>query len=149
MIDALVINIKSVPPEGLKRTLELEPKVLLMDLEVDGSEEAAVAFEGLLRLDMSIEIATGELIIESRIEHILKLFCSRCLDEFKLPFDKNCILNYNIQNSDSIDISDSIREEVILSYPQKPLCREGCAGICLTCRVNLNREECKCRIAEN
>ena len=147
MIDALIINIKNIPPEGLERVLEFDPKDL--DLKIEDPAETAVAFEGLLKLDISIEIAASELIIRSRMEYTLKLICSRCLYEFKLPFDKNCILNYNIQNSDSIDISDSIREEVILSYPQKPLCREGCAGICLTCRVNLNREECKCRIAEN
>ncbi len=147
MIDSLVINIKDIPLDGLRRVLELDPKDL--DLEVEGPGEIVVTFEGFLKLDININLAAKELIAKSNIKYTLKLLCSRCLDEFKLPFDKNCILNYNIQNSDSIDLSDSIREEIILSYPQKPLCKEGCAGICLVCRASLNREECKCKTVEN
>jgi len=142
MIDGLIINRDSIPSEGLRRVLELDPVDL--DLKIDNLSGSAINFSGLLKLDMDIKIAANELIIRFKIEYTLKLICSRCLDEFKLIFDKSSILNYNIQNSDSADISESLREEIILDYPQKPLCKEDCAGICLTCKVNLNREDCKC-----
>jgi uncharacterized protein len=142
MIDCLIIKKDLIPREGIKKLLELNPKDL--DLELESPNETLISFAGPLKLDLDVEIAAHELIVRFKAEYTLKLICSRCLDEFKLTFDKSSILNYNIQHSDSIDISEGLREEIILNYPQKPLCKESCAGICLTCRVNLNREECKC-----
>jgi uncharacterized protein len=142
MRNGLIIKRDNIPQEGLKRVLELNPADL--DLELKGPDEVSVSFSGPLKLDIDVEIAAHELIVRFNVSYTLNLVCSRCLDDFKLPFDKSSILNYNIQHSDSVDISEGLREEILLSYPLKPLCKESCAGICLNCGVNLNREECGC-----
>jgi len=36
-------------------------------------------------------------------------------------------------------------EQVYLSLPAKPLCRDDCRGLCPTCGGNRNRIECACR----
>ena len=61
------------------------------------------------------------------------------LDEEGLIF-----LKYNER---SIDITDFVRDAVILSVPVKPICAEQCRGICPICGQNKNVGDCTC--AEN
>lgn len=43
-----------------------------------------------------------------------------------------------------IDITDPVREAIILSLPMNPLCREDCRGLCAGCGADLNVEACRC-----
>ncbi|MFA6473170.1 MAG: DUF177 domain-containing protein, partial [Candidatus Latescibacterota bacterium] len=45
----------------------------------------------------------------------------------------------------NLDISEYVRDSVILSMPLKPVCREDCKGLCPACGQNLNEEECGCK----
>lgn len=80
--------------------------------------------------------------------------CSRCLtpvsvdrsetiserygDEESLPDD---VLSYN---GESIDITETVREALILSEPMQVLCRPDCKGLCPNCGANLNDGPCSC-----
>jgi uncharacterized protein len=33
---------------------------------------------------------------------------------------------------------------VLLSVPMKVICRSDCRGLCASCGVNLNHEDCRC-----
>ncbi len=44
----------------------------------------------------------------------------------------------------SLDISQEIRDLIILSVPSKILCRDDCRGLCSQCGTNLNEKKCKC-----
>jgi uncharacterized protein len=46
------------------------------------------------------------------------------------------------------DLRAVAAEQIQLALPLKPLCREGCAGLCPTCGANRNRIECGCRSTE-
>jgi uncharacterized protein len=46
-----------------------------------------------------------------------------------------------------LDLSDVIRQYLLTDQPIKPLCEDGCLGLCPECGVNLNEEECKCNAA--
>jgi uncharacterized protein len=43
-----------------------------------------------------------------------------------------------------LDITDYVRDAVILALPLKPVCREDCKGLCYYCGHNLNEGECGC-----
>ena len=43
-----------------------------------------------------------------------------------------------------LDLEPAVREYLALSVPMKPLCREGCAGLCVQCGASLNEGECLC-----
>lgn len=43
-----------------------------------------------------------------------------------------------------VDITEAVRQSVIVSVPMKPLCTDDCAGICPRCGADLNREACAC-----
>jgi uncharacterized protein len=50
------------------------------------------------------------------------------------------------QGSDfRVDITEPIRQVLILAVPLKPLCAETCRGLCASCGANLNETGCDCK----
>jgi len=47
-----------------------------------------------------------------------------------------------------LDLRPLLIEQIQLNVPMKPLCREGCAGLCPTCGANLNEGACGCQTEE-
>lgn len=45
---------------------------------------------------------------------------------------------------DSIDLSELIREQILLEMPQQALCKEDCLGLCSICGGNRNVDPCGC-----
>lgn len=43
-----------------------------------------------------------------------------------------------------LPFEDIVREQVLIWLPMKPLCREGCRGLCPTCGTDLNMGTCGC-----
>ncbi len=37
-----------------------------------------------------------------------------------------------------------VREQLVLSLPADPVCREDCQGLCTVCGANLNERDCGC-----
>lgn len=112
----------------------------------------------LLRTDCSV-LVRGELSVE------VELTCSRCLNQFRCPF--NIIIeeeyfptadvvtgiplsppddpgSFTIDQQNILDLSEAVRQYALLSVPMKPLCRDDCAGLCPTCGCNLNQVSCSC-----
>ena len=49
---------------------------------------------------------------------------------------------------DQVDLELVAREAILLALPLAPLCREECAGLCLTCGADLNEGACSCALAD-
>ena len=49
---------------------------------------------------------------------------------------------------DTIDLSEEVRQSLILEIPNWPLCSEECKGLCSQCGENLNVVDCGCQISE-
>ena len=49
---------------------------------------------------------------------------------------------------DTIDLSDEVRQSLIIEVPNWPLCSETCKGLCPQCGQNLNAADCGCYISE-
>ena len=114
------IKIDEIPAQGLHKELKYNAEAL--DLEIEKTVHSLpIKFGGPVLIQADINILEGELVIKVK-------------------------LNYNIRDLEEVDIRDNIREEVILDYPLKPLCKADCRGICPGCGVNLNIEECKCGV---
>lgn len=43
-----------------------------------------------------------------------------------------------------LDITEVVRQDLILALPMQPLCREDCQGLCPVCGQNLNEGACTC-----
>ncbi len=76
----------------------------------------------------------------------LELTCSRCSRAFTKPLRLEYNFLYPVDLSKRVIIlDDDIREELILNYPQKNLCKEDCKGLCSKCGADLNEGVCKCK----
>lgn len=95
----------------------------------------------------------------------LTLKCMKCMDEynFKITLDqaervyffedqKDELDQFDVfyvdKKSFTIDISDFLRQEIILHFPMIPVCSSSCKGLCSTCGKNLNDGSCKCKPVE-
>lgn len=56
--------------------------------------------------------------------------------------DKDLDITY--LNTDTIDLSDVISEQIRLEVPFQPLCQDDCKGICPRCGADWNRGTCAC-----
>jgi len=111
----------------------------------------------LLRTDRGI-LVMGE------VETAVRCECSRCLEKFVLPvafavedeFLPSIDINTGfpvaraeekslvIDAHHVLDLGETVRQYAIMEMPMKPLCKEDCMGLCVTCGRNLNRGRCAC-----
>ncbi len=47
-------------------------------------------------------------------------------------------------DGERFDLSDEVRQVIILEVPTHPLCRPDCKGLCPICGTNLNEGDCGC-----
>jgi len=129
--------------------LELDPKAL--DLPESIILESLTVKAKLYRLEDMVTV-------NAKLLAKLNLICDRCLDNFntevKFTFEREYLFDRKQENENdegyvdkyfNVDISSAVREELLLAIPTKNLCKNDCKGICLTCGVNLNHEDCKCK----
>lgn len=132
------IIVNQVSAEGLYLEEKIKPSEL--DLETD-----LIRFRSDLGVKARLSRITNALTVELNIRALTCANCSRCLDEFEWEFDKDAQLNFSLDsNTAFIDLNPSIREEVILDYPIKPLCKIDCKGLCVKCGKNKNEGGCSC-----
>ncbi len=55
----------------------------------------------------------------------------------------------SLAGRDSVDLTEDIREAIILAFPGYPVCRPDCKGLCSRCGKNLNRGACGCAPPED
>jgi uncharacterized protein len=100
-----------------------------------------------------------------QVQTALELSCSRCLEPFRVPVDVAFDLRYQprraatdagereVQEDDfttafyddeAIDLGQLMRERLYLAVPMKPLCADGCRGLCPQCGANWNKVSCAC-----
>ena len=100
------------------------------------------------------------------VKTTLELSCGRCLEPFTCPVHAAFDLRYQphahnagegereieeddlttaFYENEEIDLGQLMREQFYLSVPMKPLCQEGCRGLCPVCGTNLNRSTCACK----
>ena len=47
-----------------------------------------------------------------------------------------------ISPNHEVDLTDVIRQDIVVQQPIQPLCRVDCAGLCVTCGADLNQVAC-------
>jgi uncharacterized protein len=133
------ININNISPEGLNLEEDILPSTL--DLETD-----IMKFRGPIKVEAGVSKITNTVTVDLSLKAAMCLVCSRCLEETQTDIKKNLKLNYQADKLNPIiDLSQDIREEIILEYPIKPLCKPDCLGLCPKCGKNLNAGECDCK----
>ena len=130
-----------------------------------GPVEDAYRIVAPVRLDFDVHKDKDRFRLEGTVGTELELLCSRCLDPFRLPVEAPFDLRYHpaaemsldedrevpdedletsYYRDDQIDLNELLREQFYLALPMKPLCRDGCRGLCPQCGTNLNAGDCQC-----
>ena len=130
------IHVNRVPETGLTEHAVYDPQPLDM-------ERADVRLAKPFEVDAAISLIDSELVVKADIHAQLTCLCARCLEEFAQPVELDGIFSYSVKPTDVVDITDDVRQEIILAYPMIPHCSRDCKGLCAVCGKNLNRESCE------
>lgn len=136
--NGMKIDVNKIPIEGLTLVEELAPSKLDLDTDL-------IKFRAPVRIKADVSKITNAVTVRLALDALIRISCSRCLNEFEAGLKKDIELNYPVTKSVvSIDLNPDIREEVIVDYPMKPLCSLKCKGLCPKCGKNLNEGGCPC-----
>jgi uncharacterized protein len=128
----LFVNLRHLEKEGV----HLQGELAVADLDLGVNDELVHADQPL-RYDLLVELlhdailATGSLVLPLECE------CARCLKKFKtelklagwaahLPLEGED--KVPVEN-DCVDLTPFVREDILLDFPQHPLCKPDCAGL--------------------
>lgn len=138
----------------LINTCHIQPDI---PLDVSGSESPDildlpdhVSAKGKIHYQLSASMAGQDLLVRGTASVKLNAECARCADEIHPDITANdiCIMRENCPDQE-VDITDEIREEILLAVPNRFLCSEECQGLCPHCGANLNREKCTCKVSSD
>ena len=88
---------------------------------------------------------SGGILIKGSCSTAVSGICGRCLEPVEKEVNAGIDLFFDIEEiEEELDISEDIREEVLLAFPMNLLCSGDCAGLCRFCGGNRNKNECKC-----
>ena len=141
---AIIIEPWRIPLEG--KDIEGEEDAQVLALEKGAGAEP----DGPIRYQLHLQCVSHELIVTGVVGVTVRLVCSRCAVTFKEKIqDRAFFCEREVPDlHQTLDLTDEVRETIILDFPNFPLCGEACRGLCPRCGVNLNRERCGCRPEE-
>jgi len=136
----LTVTVNRIPTDGMMLAGELPADELGLDYE-------GVTVAAPLEYDLHAEVAGHELLVRGSLRLPLAFTCSRCLASFDADVRvARYVFSAAVRDGDEIiDLTESVREDIIVALPVKPLCRPDCKGLCPRCGCDLNVGQCSCR----
>ncbi len=119
-----------------KQSLGLAGKLPPEDLELDTVDELIQA-KLPLEYDLEVQELDESILVQGSLRLALRCECVRCLKPFthELVFDDwACHLPMAGEDkvpisNDSVDLTPYLREDILLAFPQHPLCKPECGGL--------------------
>lgn len=146
-------------PEGAIQKIPVDVKVMYDPEEIDAASRLEAK---LLLIKLKDEISA----IVSDASISVRFMCSRCLKKFveeikiigvereflpRLPRhgadDRHDIFFIDL-NAMTIDLTEMMRQEIILHFPLVSVCSKSCRGLCQYCRKDRNKIRCRCQERE-
>lgn len=130
----MIIDIPKLSPEGSTFTGELPASILQLD------EDKFAHPDGPVTYDLFVYLVSSELIVKGRLEAPVKLLCGRCGGFFSTNLIVSSFLRgYPVSEGvDKVDITDDLREDLVLEIPSYPKCAYEGTGVCPFSGVNLD-----------
>ena len=129
---SLKINLRHLEDDGI----QLKGELSLAELDLGVNDELIHA-EKPLSYDLSVELLHDAILATGSLRLPLECECGRCLKKFKtelkltdwavhLPLEGDD--KVSVEN-DCVDLTPFVREDMLLNFPQHPLCKPDCAGL--------------------
>lgn len=153
----MIIDLASVTQTPRPLTADIDGAQI--DLAGEGMLDGVAHFEGELFRDGTKTHIRGTLTAEA------ELVCTRCAEPTRLrletPFDDVFVdaaeestddeheiggsqLDEQLVQGNEVDLTEIIREQILLDLPEQVYCREDCKGLCPHCGANRNLIDCEC-----
>ena len=128
----ITVNLRHLETDNVK----LEGQLPVEELDIDNSDEVVRATQPL---SYQLEVQTVEdgLLVQGRLRLVLDCECVRCLKPIPYPLELNpwaCHLPLQGEDAvpvvnDTVDLTPFVREDILLEFPQHPLCDPECRGL--------------------
>lgn len=140
-------------PIGTSQVYSFDLKADFKDFKVKDQLKGKVE---IMRIENSLNARTIDLTLK------VEFTCIKCLQKFTQlieiphaqrqfyftakqadtldPFDIYLVDQKNME----IDLTEMLRQEIILHFPVDQVCSSGCQGLCTACGENKNLKKCKC-----
>jgi uncharacterized metal-binding protein YceD (DUF177 family) len=128
----LLVNLRHLEEHEL--SLKGELPVAELDLQL---KDDMCRAEKPLRYDLQIQEIENELLVQGEVSLALQCECVRCLKKFEhtlelpnwtrlLPLEGE---EKTPVDNDCVDLTPFLREDILLEFPQHPLCETDCRGL--------------------
>ncbi len=129
-------------------SLQLRGELPAADLDL-GVNDELIHLTHPLHYDLAVQLLHDALLVTGSLVLPLDCECSRCLRPFAselklsgwavhLPLEGEDKVEVD---NDCVDLTPFIREDILLDFPQHPLCRPDCAGLKKTARKAVAAEK--------
>lgn len=136
------------------------------DVQIDKDLKMTGPIDGHVRLRRMNQ----GILADGWVDLTLEFVCNRCLKEFQQPIHVTFMEQFQptidiitgvalppieeedvfaIDDHHQVDLTEAIRQRVLLEIPMIPICREDCAGLCPQCGHDLNLGPCACQPEED
>jgi len=135
----------------------------LVDMQAAGE----CVFTAPVSYSLAVSKEYGHIRVSGDVKAAVSICCSRCLAEYKSSVSSYFTIIFrkgssdpgviedetelseddlisSVYSGDEIDLTHDIEEQVAMAIPLKPLCEEGCKGLCPECGTDLNQSNCTC-----
>ena len=116
MQKSLIISLEEFPEEGRKLRGELDGAIF----DIDSDSLRSI---GPLSYELEAQLFDTELVVHGSVSAPFSLRCDRCLSHFDYTAEIPALaLSYDVKGKLAADITDDLREELILALPAYPKC---------------------------
>jgi uncharacterized protein len=133
----------------------------------DLAGQGVLAIRGNIVAELVAMQANDLVEVDGTLSCVVVLPCSRCLQPVEQQLEMQVALSFTREpigtiaageevelteeaiglipfEGETIDLREPLEQELLMALPQHPLCAEDCAGLCLVCGADLNRQGCAC-----
>lgn len=154
----MIVDLITIGDAPLEFDFTLAPEEV--DLDADEARlKSAARFSGKLTKHIAHTDVAGNIRAEIELE------CTRCLQKIdkmqEIPFQAAFVapenytqakeaelqaadLDVSVLEGNEIDLTELVREQILLNLPEQVFCREDCKGLCEKCGANRNLIDCNC-----
>ncbi len=123
--------------------------------EVVDSRTEDVRFDAPVNGDVEVNRTARTVHLRGRVTTTVPLVCGRCLEPFRhhvaVVLAEESAVGGALPTAEGIlgpdlmlDVTEAVRQQLLLALPMVPVCRPDCRGLCPQCGTNLNERECGC-----
>ncbi len=118
------------------KPVRLSGSVSSQVLELDSCDEL-IHLPHPLEFELEAELTGGAILVQGSLSLDLECECARCLKRFRYPVRiASWAVHIPMEGEDSapntgdaVDLTPYVREDIVLAFPQHPLCESECNGL--------------------